>query len=228
VPETIPFFGVAEPVSALTHLAGAIVFLVLGIELIQRGHGNTTRQRALRVYVAGVVFALTASGLLHVMAPGTPARVVMAGIDHAGIFLLIASTYTPVHIIEFRGWMRYGVLIPVWSAAAIGIMLKSTYSMPEWVSLSLYLGLGWTGLVSATALYRAVGLAPLWPLILGALAYTGGALLDFADQPVVIAGILGPHEIFHLLVLLGVGSHWAYIRKITIYAPVTDLYGVRR
>ena len=95
---------------------------------------------------------------------------------------------------------------------------------PEWVGLTLYLGLGWVGLISATALYRMVGLPPLRPLIGGALAYTVGAALEFAEVPTFMPGIVGPHEVFHLFVLVGVGMHWTYIRRIVIYAHVTDLY----
>jgi channel protein (hemolysin III family) len=224
--EPIPVSGFADPVSSLTHLGGAIVFAVLGVGLVSRARGNALRVAAVCVYVTGVVFALAASGVFHLVDPGTATRSVLQRVDHAGIFFLIASTYTPVHIIEFKGFMRWGVLAAVWGAAVAGIVVKSVFfsSISLWVGLSLYLGLGWAGLVSATALYRAVGLKPLWPLIGGALAYTAGAVLAFGGFPTVVRGVVGPHEIFHVFVLVGVAMHWTYIRRIVIYAPITDLY----
>jgi channel protein (hemolysin III family) len=221
-----PFLGIADPVSAFTHLGGAVAFAVLGVGLVLRARGNGLRVAAVCVYVAGVVFALAASGVFHLLARDTTAREVLQVVDHAGIFFLIAATYTPVHIVEFKGVMRWGVLAFVWSGAVAGIVLKFVFfaDIPVWVSLMLYLGLGWVGLISATALYRQVGLAPLTPLIGGALAYTLGAALEFAQVPTFASGVVGPHEIFHLLVLVGVGLHWTYIRRIVIYAPITDLY----
>jgi hypothetical protein len=31
---------------------------------------------------------------------------------------------------------------------------------------------------------------------------------------VLVAGVVGPHEIFHLAVLAGISFHWAFIRGI--------------
>jgi channel protein (hemolysin III family) len=96
------------------------------------------------------------------------------------------------------------------------------------VGLTLYLALGWTGLISAIGLYRLVGLKPLVPLIGGAVAYTLGAVFEYARIPTVAVGIIGPHEIFHLFVLAGVGMHWEYIRRITVHAPAMDIYQVQQ
>ncbi len=223
-----PFLGIADPISSILHLGGALVFAVLGIGLLQRARGNSLRVTAIAVYWGGVLFALTVSGVFHLVARGTDARNVLMIVDHAGIFILIAASYTPIHVIQFRGFMRWGILGLVWTAALVGMVLKSVWfaTIPEWAGLSLYLALGWTGLISAIALYRLVGPTPLIPLIGGALAYTMGAVFDYARIPTLAAGIVGPHEIFHLLVLAGVGMHWEYIRRITVHAPITDLYQI--
>jgi channel protein (hemolysin III family) len=199
---------------------------LLGVALILRSRGKTLRVIAISIYVSGVVFALSASGVFHLLEPATNARDVMQRIDHAGIFFLIAATYTPIHIIEFRGFMRWGILGAVWTAALCGVVAKAVFfnSIPEWISLLLYLGLGWAGLISAVVLFRVVGWQPLRPLIGGALAYTAGAVLEFFQQPVVVPGVLASHEIFHLFVLAGVAMHWIYIRRIAIQAPITDQY----
>jgi channel protein (hemolysin III family) len=199
---------------------------MLGIGLIQRAYGNRLRVAAVGIYVSGVVFALTASGLFHLLGHDTAARDLLQKLDHAGIFFLIAASYTPIHVIEFRGFWRWGILTIVWSAALAGMLVKLLFftAIPDWVSLMLYLSLGWAGLVSATLLYRAVGLAPLRPLIGGALAYTLGAIMEFAEVPTLYSRVFGPHEFFHLLVLMGVALHWTYIRRVVVAAPITDLY----
>jgi channel protein (hemolysin III family) len=173
-----------------------------------------------------VVLTLLASGLMHMAERESMIRSVMVRIDHAAIFFLIAATYTPVHIIQFRGWMRWGVLAVIWTAAAAGVLLKISFFgvLPEWLSLAFYLALGWAGLFTAYALHRVVGFKPLVPIVLGALAYTLGALIDVSTLADPVPGLIRPHEIFHCFVLAGVASHWIYIRRITIYTPVTDLY----
>jgi len=204
------------------------VFGALTTELLNRAGNRPPRTIALAIYAAGVVGTLLASGALHAVPPATDLRSILARVDHSAIFLLIAGTYTPVHVIQFRGVLRWGMLAMIWGAALSGIILKLLFftRIPEWVGLSLYLGLGWTGLISATALYRIVGFRPLLPLVSGALFYTVGALLDFLNVPVVKAHVFGPHETFHLFVLAGVAAHWLYIRRIAVSAPITDLYAV--
>lgn len=170
--------------------------------------------------------ALLASGLLHMADRESMLRSVLVRVDHAAIFFLIAATYTPIHIIQFRGWMRWGVLAVIWVAAVAGMILKLAFIdvVPEWLSLSFYLTLGWAGLFTAYALHRVVGFKPLSPIVLGALAYTAGAMIDVSDLTDPVPGLIRTHEIFHVFVLIGVALHWLYIRRITIYAPITDLY----
>lgn len=184
------------------------------------------RVTALVVYVLGVVLALLASGLLHMVERDTAMRSLLVRIDHAAIFFLIAATYTPIHVIEFRGWMRWGVLGVIWTAAAAGMILKIAFIdvVPDWLSLTLYLALGWAGMFTAYALHRVVGFKPLVPIVLGAIAYTVGALLDVSELSDPVPGLIRAHELFHLFVLAGIAAHWIYMRRITIYTPITDLY----
>ena len=216
VTPTLAIVGFSEPVSSVTHLIGAGVFAVLGGMLIARSHRSALRVVALVVYVVGVVFALAMSGVFHLLDPGSTARAVLRRLDHAGIFFLIAATYTPIHVIQFRGVMRWGVLALVWACAITGIVFKAVFfdRIPEWVGLTLYLGLGWVGIVSLLLLQRRHGWTPLGPLVWGALAYTVGAALEFARWPVPLPGIVGPHELFHLFVLAGVSWHFVYIWRL--------------
>jgi channel protein (hemolysin III family) len=208
--------GFTDPVSSLTHLIAAGVFFVLGVYRLTRTGAGALTVIALGVYVFAVVFALSMSGVFHLLDQASTARMVLRRLDHAGIFFLIAATYTPVHVIQFRGFMRFGVLGIVWAIAIAAIVFKSIFfdSIPEWVSLLMYLGLGWAGLVSAAALWRRFGWRPLRPVVWGAAAYTAGALLEFSGYPVVVPGVLGPHELFHLFVLAGVSLHWVYVWRI--------------
>ena len=139
---------------------------------------------------------------------------VMQRVDHAAIFILIAATFTPMHAILFRGPGRWGVLAGVWTIALAGLAFKSMYfhSMPEWVSLCLYLAFGWLGLVSGVAVGQRLGPAFVRPLLFGAVAYTAGALADFTHWPAPISPVIGSHELFHVAVLAGIGFHWKFVR----------------
>ncbi len=122
----------------------------------------------------------------------------------------------PVHVIQFRGPLRWGILVFIWSAAVTGITLKSIYfnDLPEWVSLTLYLGLGWVGALSGYFLYRRFGFERIRLILWGAFAYTAGAVLEFFRFPVLVPTVIGPHELFHFMVLIGIAAHWMYIHRL--------------
>jgi channel protein (hemolysin III family) len=205
--------GFSDPVSSLSHLGGALAFAVLAVALLRRGSGDRARMISLSVFAVSCVLLLSLSGVYHLLSPDTAGRAVLKRLDHAAIFVLIAGSFTPVHAILFRGVWRWGALTGIWGAAIAGVIVKTAYFdvMPEWLGLTMYLGLGWIGVVSATALARRYGWRPLRPVLWGALAYSAGALAEFLRWPVLLAGILGPHEIFHLAVLAGIACHWVFI-----------------
>lgn len=204
--------GFAEPFSSLSHLFGAGLFLVLGIFLIRRGRGDALRVMSLAVFVIGSVFLLSISGVYHLLPPNGTPRHVMKVLDHAAIFVLIACTFTPVHVILFRGWGRWGMLALVWGYAVTAIALKTLYfnTMPPGLGLALYLGMGWLGAYTGLSIWRRFGYRFMEPILWGGIAYSIGAVLEFIRWPVVWPGVVQWHEVFHVAVLIGLGFHWAF------------------
>jgi channel protein (hemolysin III family) len=205
--------GFSDPVSSISHLVGAVVFAFLAAPLLRRGGGDRLRMISLSVFSVSCVLLLGLSGVYHLLSPDTAGRAVLKQLDHAAIFVLIAGSFTPVHVILFRGVWRWGTLAAIWCAAIAGVVVKTVYFdvMPEWLGLTMYLGLGWIGVFSAAALARRHGWRFIRPVLWGALAYTVGALAEFLRWPQLLSGILGPHEIFHLAVLAGISFHWKFI-----------------
>jgi channel protein (hemolysin III family) len=211
--------GFYEPFSVISHLAGAILFMVLGARLLKRGRGDTLRRVVLGVYVGSCVFLFAMSGVYHMMTADSAARAVMKRLDHSAIFVLIAGTFTPVHGILFRGWSRWMPLVLIWAAAIVGITLKSVFfnELVEWLGLSLYLLLGWLGAISGIAVAIRYGFNFVKPLLWGGIAYSVGAVLEFARWPVILPGVVHPHELFHVAVLIGALFQWLFIWRIARY-----------
>jgi channel protein (hemolysin III family) len=202
----------------MSHLLGAFVFFILGLRLIFLARVHTGWVVAVTIFTFSVVFQLSMSGVFHLLDHGTAGRVVLQRLDHAGIFALIAGTFTPIHTILFRGFWRWGILFLIWSVAITGITLKSIFfnEMAEWLGLILYLGLGWLGILSAYLTHRLHGFTVIKPLLYGAIAYTFGASLEFLRLPILIPNIIGPHELFHITVLLGISWHWIFVRNLIL------------
>lgn len=212
----VPWPGFFEPASAISHLAGAVLFLVLGVLLVRRGRGDRTRMAYLAVYSATCVFLLAMSGVYHMMQKGGGAREVMARLDHSAIFVLIAGSFTPVHGILFHGWKRWLPLVLIWGLAICGLTLKTIFfeGFPEWLGLTFYLGLGWLGAASGTALAWRYGFRFVEPLLYGGIAYSVGAACEFFRWPVLAPGVIQAHEVFHLAVLVGMVWQWLFVWQI--------------
>lgn len=205
-PTPIPGFN--DPVSSFSHLfVGVPLFLAMTILLVWRGRGDRGRMIALGIYGLSNVILFVMSGVYHLLPRESTGRQVMQVLDHAAIFLLIAGTFAPAHYILFRGWRRWGPLAVVWLCAIAGITLKCIFfnDLSEFLSLSLYLGLGWLGAISGYFIWYFYGGWLFRPLFWGAMSYTFGAVLDFLQGPILIPKILGHHELFHLAVLIGAG-----------------------
>lgn len=212
--EPTPIPGFSDPVSSFSHLfIGVPFFLVMTFILILRGKGSTPRMVALGIYGMSNVFLFSMSGIYHLLNRESTSRLVMQRLDHAAIFLLIAGTFAPAHYILFRGWKRWGPLSIVWICAITGITLKSIFfdDFSEFLSVSLYLGLGWLGMLSGYFIWYYYGGWLFRPLFWGGMAYTFGAILDFLKAPTLISGVLGYHELFHVAVLVGAGCFCYFV-----------------
>lgn len=211
--ESFTFLGLHDPLSAWTHLIAAFSFLVAGYFLVSKALGSKIRVGSVVIYTFSLIFLFSMSGTFHLLPYHTTARDVLQVLDHAAIWILIAGTFVPIHTLMFRGPKRWGVLLLVWGITIPGVIFTTVYfsTMPEWLSLSFYLGLGWTGILTGYFVIQHYGKKRVKYLVFGGLAYTFGAVLEFLRWPVFADGIVNAHDLFHIFVILGASFHWYFI-----------------
>ncbi|MBW3543878.1 MAG: hemolysin III family protein [Planctomycetes bacterium] len=217
--------GFSEPFSCWSHLVGAVVFAALAPGLLRRGRHVPGRRIYLGVFVLTAVFLLSMSGTYHLLPRGTGGKAVLLRLDFAAIYALIAGTFTAIHGAVFAGVWRWGMIGLVWTIAAASITLKTIYFSEHARSfwLMLYLMLGWIGAISTVALYRRYGYSFVRLIIWGGIAYSVGAIMNVARQPTLIPGIIGPHEVYHVLVLVALGLHWRFVWSIAGWPHSAEL-----
>jgi channel protein (hemolysin III family) len=224
VPALYHLHGFWDPFSAASHLLGAAAFLVLGVRLVRRGAPERARQAMLAIYAFSCVLLLFISGVYHATTGGGAARALLVRLDHAAIFILIAGTFTPIHGLLFRGVMRWAPLAFIWAAAGAGVIFKTAnfQTVPESVGLTLYLVMGWLGIVGGAVLWRRHGFAFVRPLLLGGAAFSVSAMMEFCRWPVVVPGVIHPHDVFHLTVLVGFTLHFSFMWQFAAPASMTE------
>jgi channel protein (hemolysin III family) len=216
--------GFADPVSSISHLVVTVWFALAAVSLLRSARINRGRMLALGIYAGSVVLLFAMSGVFHLLPHDTGGRTVLQRLDHASIFVLIAGTFTAVHGILFRGWLRWGVITFVWVVTATAIPLKTVFftEMPEWLGLALYLSFPWIGFISGLLLWRRRGVHYVASLVLGGVAYTAGAVLEFQRWPNPWPGVVHAHELFHFAVIAGAVLHWRFCTMIAAEAAATE------
>jgi hemolysin III len=193
-----------EIANAITHGIGgllAIAALVL-LVVFSALKGTVWHVVSFTIFGVGLVLLYTGSTLYHSLT-NKKAKKVFRILDHAAIYFLIASSYTPFTLTVLRGvlgWVIFGI---IWTSAIVGIVFKSLWvGKHDKLSTAMYILMGWMVVVSIRSLYFALPQLSFIFLVLGGLLYTLGALLYMFDK------IPYNHAIWHLFVIAGSTAHF--------------------
>src|SRR4029450_452769 len=152
------------------HQAAFVIALVLVPFMIFATDGERRRLGA-AVFAGSVAACFGASALYHRVTWAPRVRLWMRRIDHAGVYLLIAGTYTPVSLLVLEGAWRPVVLTIVWAGAVVAIVLKFVWvAAPKWLTAAIGIALGWVAVVALPQLVTRLNPAAVSLLLLGGLA----------------------------------------------------------
>lgn len=205
--------------SGLTHVIGAILSVVGFILLIQKSMDpfDPWKVAAFSVFGSGLFLLYTASTLYHWIPVSGRTESILKRFDHMMIYVLIASTYTPICLIPLRGplgWSLFGV---IWGLALFGMLWKLfQFKFPNWFSTVYYVFMGWISVVAIWPLIQALEIgATVW-LFAGGIFYTIGVIFYSLDKQESPRRGFGYHEVWHLFVMAGSASHfWVMYRYVT-------------
>ena len=201
-----------DPISALTHFIGFLLAAVgLGM-LASLTDADLPKQLVMVGYGGSLTVLFGASAAYHFFDIGHRGNRWLQRVDHSAIFLLIAGTYAPPLLHLLDGTWRIAMYIAVFGLASVGILLKMLWiDCPSWLSLGLYLGLGWIVLIPARIMLPLLDWSQLILLASGGVAYTAGAVIFALERPNPWPGHFGHHEVWHLFVLAGAAAHFGFV-----------------
>lgn len=211
-PEThVPFVGRfthsrAELIAdGVVHAVGILLAIAAGSVLLSVSAFHT----AAGEYVATVVFVVALLTVLSVslaynLWPISPAKWVLRRFDHAGIYLLIAATYTPfLAQLEDRSTAAWMTVI-VWCAAVVGMTIKLFFpGRLDRLAVVFYLAMGWSGVVIVRPLVATLPPATLWLLFGGGIVYSCGVIFYVWQR------LRFQSALWHGFVITGAGFHVA-------------------
>ena len=188
-----------EILSAITHGIGIGLSIWALVLLIIKGLQSNSMVAliSLIVYGASLVGLYLFSTLFHSLY-FTKLKRFFQCLDHCGINLLIAGTYTPYCLLAIRGKLGIEILISIWCLALGGIAYHLfAKNRKQIVETTLYIVMGWLCLLGAKPLLTALGVMGSTLLIVGGIIFTLGALVYSIKK------LKFTHVIWHLLVMGG-------------------------
>lgn len=97
--------------------------------------------------------------------------------DHAGIFVMIAGSYTPFFLVALDGSWRWVMILSVWCVALFGVFAKLCLpGIAKGFWVAIYLLLGWAGIVVINQMIAGLDSAVLWLIV------AGGAFTPWASR----------------------------------------------
>lgn len=209
-----------DPWSAATHFAGFLAAIVGLVFLVLPSIHNPAKVTAMALYGGSLVALFLASSAYHFFDLGHRGNRWLKRLDHSAIFGLIAGSYMPPIIHFLDGPMRITMLAVVGGIALAGVIVKLAWiDAPGWMSLALYLALGWIVLVPIWWMLPHMAASSLALLIAGGVTYTLGAVVYAKKWPDPWPELFGHHEVWHLFVLGGAALHYGCMFTL-VGAPV--------
>lgn len=193
-----------EKLNSITHMLGAVVALAGLVVLVVAASlkGDVWQIVSFSIYGTSLFLLYLFSTLYH--STKGPVKEFFKKLDHIGIYLLIAGSYTPFVLVSLNGawgWSLFGV---IWALAVIGTLLDIYSSDKRRIlQLIIYVVMGWISIIAIKPLIESLSLAGFLWLLGGGLFYSFGIIFYILDLKKYHF-----HGIWHLFVLAGSATHY--------------------
>jgi len=200
----------ARRADLVVHIVG-LAFALLGGGILLGltfGLGTLWETASVSIYVVAFVCMLALSCAYNFASARW--RPILRRFDHAGIFVMIAGSYTPFTTQRLHGDWALWMTAAVWALAALGI--ASELVLPgRWrrLRVGIYLALGWLALVAIKPLVAGLSWFVLGLLAVGGVVYSTGAAFYLVHKlkfrrAIWHGHVVGGSVLHYMAVLFGV------------------------
>lgn len=192
--------SIIHGLGALLGVIGLTVLLVLA-----RLYGTKAHFISYLIYGLSLIFLYVSSTLYHAL-PFIKAKRIFKILDHVGIYMLIAGTYTPFLVLNLTDIWGQGMLVAIWSLALLGTLFKVFFTGRfTLLSTLMYVGMGWIIIIAYKPISAALSSQTIQWVLVGGFFYTGGTIAYLMKR------VPYHHAVWHLSVLMGSIFHYVAI-----------------
>lgn len=207
--------SIAPPVKPLLrgHFHQAMFFVSLGAaSMLLLRTQNPREFWSILIYSLGLLCMFGISAIYHRVQWDPESRAFWRKLDHAGIYVMIAGTFTPVSMLALSPGPGSKLLIIIWIVAFLGVLQSIFFvGIPKIISTALYLIAGYLILPHLNELSENLSTVSMVLLLGGGVTYSLGALAYAFKWPTLNPRVFSYHEIFHLLVSIAALMHFVLV-----------------
>lgn len=195
-----------------SHLIGMVVAIIGTIFLLYTASGSVSMVVVAAIYGLSVIFLLLASSLYHFFKTEDNELSFWRKMDRLAIFFMIAGSYTPVCYFFLDDDWRLPMISVQWGLVAFGMLSQVFFPRaPRMIYAAMFLIMGWLVVLPISQILENMSENQVNLLFSGGVAFSFGALFYAIKKPLLFPGIFSFHELFHVMVLIGAGCHYALI-----------------
>jgi len=190
----------------IVHLTGLGLALfgggmLLGLAI---GFGDIGDLATAGIYAGGLLAMLSLSTAYNFAA--AKYQPLLRRFDHAGIFIMIAGSYTPFTTQHLTGAWAWGMTSAVWGIAGLAALAKLLLpGLGKGFWIAIYLVLGWLMVIAVQPILNSLGLPPLILMAVGGLLYSVGVIF-YANKQMRYR-----RAIWHGHVVVAAAVHWVAV-----------------
>lgn len=202
---TISYSDREENANAITHGVGFFLALIAFPFLVYRASGVSSDAGMWGIWIYGfsLLLMMACSTIYH--ASRNPSKkTLLKKFDHISIYFMIAGTYTALILNKMYFQEAFYYLYGLWGMAALGIWFKAFYVHKfKFFSTFIYILMGYILLLDPWMFLHSISKTAAIFMVIGGFFYTVGAGFYLWKSRE------WTHTIWHILVILGAGSHFA-------------------
>ncbi len=203
---------IQEAFNVYSHLVGVIAAVVGTVFLVIVACYSIAALIVALIYGSSVIFLFLASSLYHAFKKRENELSFWRRMDRLAIFCMIAGTSTPVCYMYLDGPWRWSMIAVQWGLVGFGLVSQLFFPRaPRVLYFIIYFIMGCLSLIPIKQMLPSMTLVPGILLFTGGAFFTLGGLIYAIKKPKLVPGIFSFHELFHVMVLIGSGLHYAMI-----------------
>lgn len=197
-----------------SHQAMFFITLGAGVPLILKAK-SSQEFTAYSIYIVCALCMFGISALYHRINWSQQKRLLLKKLDHSGIYLMIAGTFTPLAVLALSKESSFQLLVTIWAVSLAGIIQAIFFvNIPKMLTSLIYIGAGYLVLPYLSELSHHLDFTSISLIVVGGVLYTIGGICYGLRKPRLFPKVFGYHEIFHVFVNLGAISHFFVVNSI--------------